>query len=456
MSAVKITVVGAGYVGCVSAAGFAEIGHDVICVDIDAEKIAKLNAGEVPFYEPGLLDLIGRNVKDGRLRFSTDLKSSVKGRDTVFLAVGTPSKADGSADLSFLFEAAARVFEAADPEPPLQGLTVVVKSTVPVGTADRLRGLAKEKAPCHITIESNPEFLKEGDAVNDFLRPERVIIGCEGGKDSHLERIYRPLMLRDNRVIVMDNRSAELTKYACNAMLATRVSFMNEMANLCEKVGANVDLVRQGMGSDSRIGSKFLYPGPGFSGSCFGKDLRALIQMSDGELKIPTAALEINEERRRLMCKKICWALKCGPDETQENLKHPERSMAGKTIAIWGLSFKPRTDDIRDAQSVSLLEQLLGFGATVRAYDRAALKNIRQKFPADKYPNLTLVDDEYAALDGADALVLMTEWAEFRQPDWAEVAKRMKGRAVFDGRNIWDPAEVGEAGFRYEGIGRPR
>lgn len=442
----KITIIGTGYVGLTSGAGFAELGHDVTCVDIDVEKINGLDCGRIPFYEPGLEELVRRNYKEGRLRFSCSVEKNVKSRDIVFLAVGTPSKPDGSADLGVLFEAATEVFKHAEPEYPIkQGLTVVVKSTVPVGTVERLQKIADEVKQCsHIGVASNPEFLKEGDAVNDFLKPERVIIGCNDSGSKHaLERLYAPMMLRENRMICMDVKSAELTKYACNAMLATRVSFMNEMANLCEKLGANVDLVRQGIGSDSRIGNKFLYPGVGWGGSCWRKDLQALQQMGF-ENQVPTnivkAALEANEIQKTRMFGRL--------------LKHFEEA-AEKTIAVWGLAFKPRTDDIRDAPAVDLLAGLLREGFTVRAYDRAALKNIRQKFPAEQFPKLTLVDDEYAALDGADALVLMTEWAEFRQPDWAEVKRRMKGNAVFDGRNIWKPEEVRKMEFRYEGIGRP-
>lgn len=441
----QLAVIGAGYVGLVAGAGFAELGHDVVCVDIDQAKIETLKSGQIPFYEPGLEDLVRRNMKDGRLAFSTSIQEGVRGKDAIFLAVGTPSKPDGSADLSVLFEAAGIVFENASPGRGMQGLTVVVKSTVPVGTNERLQELADQKKQCkRIGVVSNPEFLKEGDAVNDFMKPERVIIGGQKTDVEIVETIYAPLMLRENRVIKMDAKSAELTKYACNAMLATRISFMNEMANLCEEIGANVDLVRQGMASDSRIGSKFLYPGVGFGGSCFGKDLKALVKFGDGML-VAEAALYANEYQLELMFKKLYnrfWEAGIG-------------KLHEKTVAIWGAAFKPRTDDIRDAPAVALIQDLMKSGVKTRIYDRAALPNIRQKFPADQFPNLTLVEDEYAVVDGADALVLMTEWAEFRQPDWAEVAKRMKGRAVFDGRNIWNPKEVIEAGFSYEGIGRP-
>ena len=429
----RVAVIGTGYVGLVTGAGLAELGIQVVCVDVDAEKIALLQRGELPFYEPGLQDLLQRNT--ARLSFSTDLSSSVADRDVVMLAVGTPAAKDGRADLTMLWDAAQQVAAAASGP-----LVLVTKSTVPVGTAERLRALVKDsKHP--VSVASNPEFLKEGDAVNDFLKPERVIIGTddEVAKDV-LERLYRPMMLRELRILHMDTRSAELVKYAANGMLAVRISYMNEMAALCEKTGASIDQVRRGIASDSRIGKAFLYAGVGYGGSCFPKDVSAMIAAGRDngvELKILAATREVNQRQRGLMLEKV--------------IGHFKGELQGKTIAVWGLSFKPRTDDIREAPAIPLIEGLLAAGASVCAYDRAAMSNARARFGQ----KVSFADDEYAAVQGAHALVLMTEWPELRQPDWDAIKSAMCAPVVFDGRNIYAPDMLRAKGFTYTGIGRP-
>jgi UDPglucose 6-dehydrogenase len=437
----RIAIVGTGYVGLVSGAGLSEVGLDVTCVDIDQAKIEKLRRGEVPFYEPGLEDLIKTNHKHGRLRFTTSIAEAVEGAEAVFLAVGTPMGKDGSADLSYLFEAARQVCRAAKAP-----LVLVTKSTVPVGTADRIRSIVREEATkAPIWVASNPEFLKEGDAVNDFLKPDRIVIGTDESEATELlEKIYRPFMMREMRIIKMDTRSAELTKYAANAMLAVRISFMNEMANLCEKVGANIDHVRKGISSDARIGSAFLYSGVGYGGSCFPKDVKAVIHTArehGNELQIMEAVDRVNMRQRGIMLEKI--------------LKHFGGDLAGKTFAVWGIAFKPRTDDIREAPAIPVIEGLVAAGAKVRAYDRAALGNAKVRFAAEiEKGTVTLVEDEYAAVENAAAVVLMTEWPEFRLPDWDQIKPRMQTPVVFDGRNIYSPDVLTSRGYTYYGIGR--
>lgn len=432
----RIAVVGTGYVGLVTGAGLSDMGLDVTCVDVDAQKIERLSQGEVPIYEPGLEDLLRRNLKARRLRFTTALQEAVDGAQAVFLAVGTPMGDGGAADLSYLLRAAEQVCEAATGP-----VVLVTKSTVPVGTADRIRGIVREHGGNKgITVASNPEFLKEGDAVNDFLKPDRIVIGTDEPEAKDLlERIYRPFMLRDFRVIHMDTRSAELSKYAANAMLATRISFMNEVAALCEQVGANIDAVRKGISTDSRIGKAFLYAGVGYGGSCFPKDVKALIATARDHgmpLRIMESVDEVNQRQRGVMLEKILASF--------------QGDLAGKTVAVWGLAFKPRTDDIREAPAIPLIEGLLAAGASVRAYDRAARDNARALF-GDR---IQVVEDEYAALEGAHALALMTEWPEFRLPDWDVAKARMARAIVFDGRNIYNPALMRELGFEYVGIGR--
>ena len=400
----KIAVIGTGYVGLVTGAGFSDFGVDVTCVDVDAARIETLRRGEIPFYEPGLADLVSRNARLGRLRFSTSTAEAVAGAQIAFIAVGTPSAADGSADLSYVLEAARQIGRA------LTGFTVVItKSTVPVGTADQVREAVASVAKHPFAIASNPEFLKEGDAVNDFLKPARVIVGAEDPRAIELVRdLYRGIMRTGDRVQVMDIRSAELTKYAANAMLATRISFMNELAQLCDAVGADIEAVRKGIGSDPRIGAKFLFAGAGFGGSCFPKDLRAL-RHTGAEAGVPLtvvdAALRANERQKRVLGERV--------------IAHFGGSLAGKRVAVWGLAFKPETDDIRES------------------------------------PALTLAPDAYAAATGADALVLVTEWHELRHPDYAKLRAAMRGAALFDGRNVWSPDEARAAGFAYAGIGRP-
>ncbi|MCC7071256.1 MAG: UDP-glucose/GDP-mannose dehydrogenase family protein [Deltaproteobacteria bacterium] len=431
----KIAVVGTGYVGLVSGAGLADLGVEVVCVDVDEDKVRRLERGEIPFYEPGLDELVARNVKAGRLTFSCKLAEAVAGREVVLLAVGTPPADDGSADLSALL-GAARDVAAAVTRP----CVLVTKSTVPVGTADRVREMVAG-APHAIHVASNPEFLKEGDAVNDFLKPERIVIGTDDAfARGVLERLYQPMMLRELRILHMDTRSAELTKYAANAMLATRISFMNELAALCEKVGATIDDVRRGIASDSRIGKAFLYAGVGYGGSCFPKDVAALLVTARQHgvvLGIADATQAANQRQRGALLAKL--------------LAHFKGELAGRTVAVWGLAFKPRTDDIRDAPALPLIEGLLAAGAKVRAYDRAAIANARARF-GDK---VHFTDDEYAAVDGASALCLLTEWAELRMPDWDEIKRRMgSAPVVFDGRNIYSPAALRDKGFTYVGIGR--
>jgi UDPglucose 6-dehydrogenase len=431
----KVTVIGTGYVGLVTGAGLADAGIEVTCVDLDAARIAALEAGQVPFYEPGLDELVERTFKSHRLTFTTSLNTAVAGRDVVLLCVGTPSAADGSADLSMVLKAAADVAAAATGP-----LVLATKSTVPVGTAAKIHEVVKgAKHP--ISVASNPEFLKEGDAVNDFLKPERIIIGAD---DDHarsvLEALYRPLLLREPRLLFMTTTSAELTKYAANGMLATRISFMNELAGLCEVVGASIDDVRRGISSDSRIGKAFLYAGVGYGGSCFPKDVKALVHTGRAH-GVPLSILEAtdtaNTRQRGIMLEKV--------------ITHFAGSLADKTIAVWGIAFKPRTDDIREAPAIGLIEGLLAQGARIKAWDRAAVANAKKRF-GDR---VEFGDDEYAVLDGADALVVMTEWPEFRMPDWADIEQRLKHKVVFDGRNIYDPALLRGRGFHYVGIGRP-
>lgn len=431
----KIAVVGTGYVGLVTGAGLADLGVEVVCVDVDEAKVKRLERGEIPFYEPGLDELVARNVKAGRLAFSTRLADAVPGREVVVLAVGTPPAADGSADLTALLGAAREVAGAVTAP-----CVLVTKSTVPVGTADRLREVSAAAAHA-VHVASNPEFLKEGDAVNDFLKPERIIIGTDDTfARGVLERLYQPMMLRELRILHMDTRSAELTKYAANAMLATRISFMNELAALCEKVGSSIDDVRRGIASDSRIGKAFLYAGVGYGGSCFPKDVAALLvtaRQHGVQLGIAEATQAANQRQRGLLLEKL--------------IAHFKGELAGRVVAVWGLAFKPRTDDIRDAPALPLIEGLLAAGAKVRAYDRAAIPNARARF-GDK---VHFSEDEYAAVDGADAVCLLTEWAELRMPDWDEIKRRMaKEPAVFDGRNIYPPHTLREKGFSYVGIGR--
>ncbi|HEY6175410.1 MAG TPA: UDP-glucose/GDP-mannose dehydrogenase family protein [Kofleriaceae bacterium] len=433
----KIAVIGSGYVGLVAGAGFSDFGNHVTCVDIDPGRIERLRRGEIPFHEPGLSDLVQRNAKQGRLAFTTDTAEAVRDCEVVFLAVGTPSRPDGSANLDFVVEAARDVGRA------LTGFTVIVnKSTVPVGTGDLVRRTVAEVTTQPFTVASNPEFLKEGDAINDFLKPARVILGAD---DPHaldiLRRLYSGFLRTSDRIQVMDLRSAELTKYAANAMLATRISFMNELAALADKLGADIEKVRKGIGSDPRIGAKFLFPGVGFGGSCFPKDLRALRDMgvaADVRLGIVQGAIDANERSKKVFAARVIERL--------------GGVLAGKRVAIWGLAFKPETDDIREAPALEVIEELRKAGATVAAYDPIAAENVRAKLG----DQIVLTDDPYAAAEGADAVVLITEWHQLRQPDFVQLRKLVRTPVLFDGRNVWDPVAAQRAGFEYHGIGRPR
>ena len=432
----KIAVIGSGYVGLVAGAGFSDFGNHVTCVDIDPARIERLRRGEIPFHEPGLAELVQRNARQGRLAFTTDTAEGVRDAEVVFLAVGTPSRPDGAADLSYLLEAARQVGRG------LTGPAVVVnKSTVPVGTGDLVRETIAQVTSQRFSVASNPEFLKEGDAINDFLKPARVVIGAD---DPHtidvLRRLYTGFLRTSDRIQIMDLRSAELTKYAANAMLATRISFMNELAALADKLGADIEKVRKGVGSDPRIGAKFLFPGIGFGGSCFPKDLRALRDMgraNDVRLGIIESTVEANERSKRAFSARVIDRL--------------GGSLTGKRIAIWGLAFKPETDDIREAPALDVIAQMRAAGASVAAYDPIAGDNVR----ALVGDAIELTDDPYAAATGADAVLLITEWHQLRQPDFARLRKLVRTPLLFDGRNVWDPVAARGAGFEYIGIGRP-
>lgn len=431
----RIAMIGTGYVGLVSGAGFSDFGHEVTCVDINAERVAMLLRNEIPIYEPGLGDLVKKNAKVGRLKFTTDLASAVKGAQLAMIAVGTPSADDGSADLSAVFEAARQIGQA------IESFTVIVtKSTVPVGTAAKIREIVASVTKHPFAVASCPEFLKEGAAVNDFLKPDRVVIGADDPQAvAVLRDAYKGVMRTGDRVIVMDIASAELTKYAANAMLATRISFMNELARLAELVGADIDAIRKGLGSDPRIGNKFLFAGAGFGGSCFPKDLRALrhtAKQLDVPLTVVDAVERANERQKRLLGERVIAQL--------------GNRLEGSRIAIWGLAFKPETDDIRESPALNLIQQVVGAGARVVGYDPAAMPNIS----AQLGDAIELAEEPYAATVGADALVLVTEWHEFRHPDFARLATNMRQRNLFDGRNQWSSEEARAAGFRYTSIGR--
>ena len=431
----KIAVIGSGYVGLVAGAGFADMGNDVVSADIDPAKIAMLGRGEIPIYEPGLDKLVGHNVKEGRLTFTTDVSGAAAGAEVIFLAVGTPPLPDGSADLSYTFKAVETVARA------LTGWAVIVtKSTVPVGTGDKIEEIVRRHTRHEFAVASNPEFLKEGDAVSDFMKPDRIIVGTNDARAiAILQALYAPFTRSSDRMLVMDRRSAELTKYAANSMLATRISFMNDLANLCDAVGADIELVRKGMGSDGRIGTKFLYAGVGFGGSCFPKDLRAAISTGKEagmDLTLLEAVVAVNERQKHRLADDI--------------RRHFRGELHGKRIALWGLAFKPGTDDIREAPALVLAEDLLAAGAEVVATDPVAIP-AAQKLLADR---VRFVDSNYACAEGADAVALVTEWRDYRRPNFERLAAVMRGKVVFDGRNVWEPADVRAAGLTYFGIGR--
>lgn len=436
----KITVTGTGYVGLVTGACFAETGVNVTCVDVDSEKIKSLKEGKAVIYEPGLDTIMRRNIDKGRLSFTTNLNDTIPGSDAVFIAVGTPPGEDGSADLKHVLEVASEIGRIMN-----SYLLVVIKSTVPVGTSEKVRKvildeLRKRGTDVPFDMASNPEFLKEGSAVEDFLKPERIVIGTDNERASEImKRLYKPFVLNNHPILYMDIPSAELTKYAANAMLATRISFINEIANLCDLLGADINMVRKGIGSDSRIGNKFLYPGPGYGGSCFPKDVKALIRTASEkgyEMNVIRAVEKANEFQKNILFSKI-------KDYFSGNLR-------GRKIAVWGLSFKPHTDDIRESPAIYLINRLIEEGAMVSAYDPAAMNETEKLFGKD----IMFAADQYKALSDADAVALVTEWPEFRLPDFDRMSKAMKLRVIFDGRNIYDPDEVKKAGFAYFGIGR--
>lgn len=432
----KIAMIGTGYVGLVTGTCFAESGNDVVCLDIDAEKIDRLCRGELPIYEPGLAELVERNAKAGRLRFTTDYDEAIPQSRCVFIAVGTPQSEDGRADLSYIREAARTL------GPRLsEGTVVVVKSTVPPGTNRKVAAWVQEQADASVLFASNPEFLKEGAAVEDFTKPDRVVVGVEDPRAAEiLLELYRPFLRTEHPFVTMSIESAEMTKYVANCLLATKISFINEMANLCERVGADVNDVRRGIGHDRRIGFAFLFPGVGYGGSCFPKDVRALIGVAEDhgmDARILKNVDAVNTVQKEVPFRKL------------EELFSGD--VAGRTIAVWGLSFKPRTDDIREAPSLVLIDQLLGQGAVVRVHDPEAMENVREVYGE----RLTYCEHHYDTLDEADALVIVTEWNEYRNPDFDYMKHRMKSPVIVDGRNLFDPRKLKEAGFTYFGIGLP-
>ncbi len=430
----RIGVVGTGYVGLVVGACLAENGNTVACVDNDPAKVEALKRGEIPIYEPGLQEMVPRNVAEERLRFTTDLKTVVEQSEILFIAVGTPQDEDGSADMTYVLQVAEGIARA------MNGFKILVtKSTVPVGTAARVREVVAGLTQQPFAVVSNPEFLKEGTAVEDCLKPDRVVIGTDDPKVEEIMReLYEPFVRTGHPVLVMDHASAELSKYAANAMLATRISFMNEVANLCDSVGADVRHVRMGIGTDVRIGASFLFPGVGYGGSCFPKDVKALLRVGKDagcDLKIVAAVDKANEAQKGVLVPRVEKYL---------------GSLAGKQIALWGLAFKPRTDDMREAPALAIIDGLLAKGASVRAYDPKAME-VAKRVLGDR---ITLCHRSYDAVEGADALVIVTEWNEFREPDFERLKSLMRRPAIFDGRNIYNPHHMKDLGFHYEGIGR--
>ena len=436
----KIIMVGSGYVGLVSGTCFAETGVDVACIDVDKQKIDKLKNGVMPIYEPGLEDMVVRNMEKGRLVFSTSLKDNLADSDAVFIAVGTPPDEDGSADLKYVLGVAREVGQSMN-----DYMVVVTKSTVPIGTSKKVKEAILEEqdkrgVSIPFDVASNPEFLKEGSAIGDFLKPERIIVGTESDNaEKIMRRLYKPFVLNNHPIIFMDIPSAELTKYAANSMLATRISFMNDIANLCEIVGADINAVRSGIGSDSRIGGKFIYAGVGYGGSCFPKDVQALIKTADENnysLEILKAVENVNNRQKEVLFKKV--------------LEHFNGDIKGKRFAIWGLSFKPRTDDMREAPVLVIIDKLVEAGASLIAYDPVAMDEAR-RIVGDK---IEYASDQYDALVDSDALLLVTEWNDFRTLNYKVLSKLMKNKLIFDGRNLYEPSEMKEFGFTYYGIGR--
>ena len=434
----KIAVVGTGYVGLVTGTCFAEIGVDVVCVDIDAEKIARIERGDIPIYEPGLDEMVIRNMKAGRLRFATDLSACLDGVEILFSAVGTPPDEDGSADLRYVLDVAHSVGRYMT-----DYLVVVTKSTVPVGTARKVKAaiqseLDKRGEKIDFDVASNPEFLKEGNAIADFMRPDRVVESKRA--EALMQKLYKPFMINKYRIIITDIPSAEMIKYAANAMLATRISFMNEIALLCDEVGADVGAVRKGIGADDRIGSRFLYAGCGYGGSCFPKDVKALIKTAeenDCDMQILKAVERVNESQKELLYYRL--------------LRYFDGKISGRKFAVWGLSFKPETDDMREAPALILIDKLCDAGARVKVYDPVAMPECKRRIGN----KVEYAENIYEAVADVDALLIVTEWKEFRLPDWKTVIRSMKSPVIFDGRNIYDPSEMKELGFAYYSIGRP-
>lgn len=435
----KIAVVGTGYVGLVSGTCFAETGIEVTCIDIDANKIENLKKGIMPIYEPGLEELVLRNMEKGRLNVTTNIAEGIKDAEAVFIAVGTPPGEDGSADLKYVLAVAKAIGE------NMQNYMVVVtKSTVPVGTSEKVKtavldALTKRDSALEFDVASNPEFLKEGAAIEDFLKPDRIVVGIESKKaEDIMRKLYKPFVLNGHPILFMDIRSSEMTKYAANSMLATKISFMNDVANLCELVGADVNMVRKGIGSDARIGNRFIYPGVGYGGSCFPKDVKALIRTAKEygySMQVLDAVESVNENQKEVLFNKI--------------VHHFGNNLSGKTFGIWGLSFKPKTDDMREAPSLVIIEKILNAGGKVKAYDPVAMHEAEKTLGN----TITYSKDEYEVLIDVDALLIVTEWAEFRSPNYTVMSKLMKNKLIFDGRNIFDVAEIKEKGFDYHCIG---
>ncbi|WP_457551289.1 UDP-glucose dehydrogenase family protein [Desulfobacula sp.] len=442
----KLTIIGTGYVGLVTGACFAEMGSMVTCVDIDEIKIENLKKGILPIYEPGLENLVAQNFKEGTLTFSTSLEQACENSNIFFIAVGTPPGEDGSADLQYVLQVARQIGR------NITGYSVIIdKSTVPVGTADKVKAaiqaeLSKREVNIEFDVVSNPEFLKEGAAVNDFLKPDRIVVGVDSKRAAEqMKRLYAPFSRNREKLISMNVRDAEMTKYAANSMLATKISFMNEISNICERLGVDVENVRKGIGSDSRIGYSFIYPGCGYGGSCFPKDVKALIKTSSDQGFVPellNAVEKRNDFQKQVLSDKI--------------IKRFGQDLSQKTFCMWGLSFKPGTDDMRESSSIVILKELMDSGACVKAFDPIAMDQARKELPEKWFEDdrLTLEDTQYKAIENTDALILVTEWKTFRQPDFNLMADVMKQQIIFDGRNQYDPSEVSEAGFEYHGIGR--
>ena len=436
----NITVIGTGYVGLVTGTCFAETGINVVCVDIDEKKVEKLRKGEVPIYEPGLDVLLERNMDKGRISFTTSLQKGIKNSDAIFIAVGTPPDEDGSADLKYVLGVAREIGQHME-----DYKVIITKSTVPVGTSFKVKAAVEEElvnrdVRIPFDVASNPEFLKEGSAVDDFLKPDRIVVGVESKRaEKVMKRLYKPFLMNGHPLLFMDIFSSEMTKYAANSMLATKISFMNDIANLCELVGANIDLVRKGIGSDSRIGNKFIYPGTGYGGSCFPKDVQALVRTADEyghSLEVLKAVESVNYRQKSVLVEKI--------------KQHFGKNLKGKQFGLWGLAFKPKTDDMREAPSLVIIEQLKALGANIRAYDPVAMEEA-ERILGDK---IEYAKDEYDAIIDADALIVVTEWSEFRMPNFRILEKLMINKTIFDGRNVYDPEEMEELDFTYYSIGR--